>query len=78
MAAAGTEPGSSGSRFFIVLRSHDDWKDQLDGRYTVFGQVFEGIEVARKIAWAPHDERDRPLQPVLLTSVRIVDAQVPR
>jgi peptidyl-prolyl cis-trans isomerase B (cyclophilin B) len=78
VSMAAEDSGSSGSRFFIVLRSHDDLKDQLDGRSTVFGQVFEGIEVARRIAWAPRDENDRPLQPVLMTRVRIVEAHVPR
>lgn len=33
----------------------------LDGTYTVFGQVIEGIEVIDKIAAAKTDERNRPL-----------------
>ncbi|MCC6723596.1 MAG: peptidylprolyl isomerase [Saprospiraceae bacterium] len=34
----------------------------LDGDYTVFGQVTEGMEVVDKIANAPRDPRDRPLE----------------
>lgn len=34
----------------------------LDGDYTVFGQVVEGLEVVDKIANAQRDPRDRPLE----------------
>ena len=47
MAKAG--PDSNGSQFFIVL---DDAR-HLDGRFTLFGRVVEGLEVAR--ALAPRD-----------------------
>lgn len=33
----------------------------LDGSYTVFGEVVEGMEVVDKIAAAPRDKSDRPL-----------------
>ncbi len=36
----------------------------LDGDYTVFGQVLEGMEVVDKIAKEPKDSRDRPLEDV--------------
>lgn len=36
----------------------------LDGDYTVFGQVVEGLEVVDKIANAPRDPRDRPMENV--------------
>ena len=75
--AQGEHAGSSGSQFFIVLRTRDDNK-QLDGQYTIFGQVVDGLEVARKIAWLPSDERKRPLQPAVIASVRIEKARLPR
>lgn len=34
---------------------------RLDGRYTVFGQVVEGVEVVTRLAALPADEHDRPL-----------------
>lgn len=34
---------------------------RLDGRYTVFGQVVEGLEVLSRLATLPADEHDRPL-----------------
>lgn len=76
--AHGDARPSARAEFFIVLRDHDDWKTQLDGRYTVFGQVIDGMDVARKIAWVPRDDQNRPLQPVVITSVRLVKARLPR
>ena len=34
----------------------------LDRTYTVFGEVFRGMEVVDKIVAAPRDEFDNPLQ----------------
>lgn len=36
----------------------------LDGTYTVFGEVVEGIEVIDKIAGVSTDKRDRPLEDI--------------
>lgn len=36
----------------------------LDGTYTVFGEVIEGMEVIDKIAAAKTDKRDRPLEDI--------------
>jgi cyclophilin family peptidyl-prolyl cis-trans isomerase len=76
--ARGAGAGSSGSQFFIVLRNHDDWKAQLDGQYTIFGQVIDGLEIAQRIAWLPADEHQRPLQPPVITSLRVVETRRPR
>ncbi|MDR1565641.1 MAG: peptidylprolyl isomerase [Oscillospiraceae bacterium] len=49
----------------------------LDGGYihgyghTVFGQVFEGLEVVDAIANTPKDSRDRPLTPILIEQASI-------
>jgi peptidyl-prolyl cis-trans isomerase B (cyclophilin B) len=37
---------------------------RLDGQYTVFGKVIKGLEVIDKIAAAPKDPNDRPLEDV--------------
>lgn len=37
---------------------------QLDGEYTVFGKVISGLDVIDKIAAAPRDSFDRPLEDI--------------
>jgi peptidyl-prolyl cis-trans isomerase B (cyclophilin B) len=39
----------------------------LDRRYTVFGEVFRGVEILDKIVALPRDERDNPLDPPTMT-----------
>ncbi len=62
---------SSGSQFYIV----QDAKTcaQLDGQYTVFGQTVDGFDVIDKIASVSTDERDRPLSPVKIVTVKLVE-----
>jgi cyclophilin family peptidyl-prolyl cis-trans isomerase len=40
---------------------------QLDGQYTVFGKVISGLEVIDKIASAPKDMNDRPVDDIRMT-----------
>jgi peptidyl-prolyl cis-trans isomerase B (cyclophilin B) len=39
----------------------------LDRRYSVFGEVFRGMEVVDKIASAARDEYNNPLEPIPMT-----------
>ncbi|MBQ5319789.1 MAG: peptidylprolyl isomerase [Oscillospiraceae bacterium] len=46
----------------------------LDGGYTVFGQVFEGMDVVRAMAQVEtNPENDKPLTQVMMESVEIVE-----
>ncbi|MBO5382122.1 MAG: peptidylprolyl isomerase [Bacteroides sp.] len=45
----------------------------LDGAYTVFGEVLEGIEVVDAIQKVETDRSDRPLQDVVIKKMTIVD-----
>ena len=38
----------------------------LDGQYTVFGEVIEGMEVVKSIQGVKTDENDRPLEDVVI------------
>jgi len=62
-------PGGSGSQFFILV-GDAPW---LDGLYVRIGQVITGLDVANRIAAAPRGPLDRPLAPVVLRHVRILD-----
>ncbi|MCS7296713.1 MAG: peptidylprolyl isomerase [Bacteroidia bacterium] len=57
--AVNPQRASNGSQFYIVIA--EKGTPFLDGAYTVFGQVLEGMEVAEKIASVQRDARDRPL-----------------
>lgn len=46
----------------------------LDGAYTVFGEVVEGIQVVRDIDWTPTDEQDRPTEPVRIIKAEIIQS----
>ncbi len=45
----------------------------LDGEYTVFGEVLEGMDVVEKIEQAETDGNDRPLADVKVISMKIVE-----
>ena len=44
----------------------------LDGRYTVFGEIIEGLDVVDKIAAVETDKNNRPIENVVIKGVRIV------
>lgn len=65
--ARGGSPDSAGSQFFIV---HQE-ASSLNGQYTAFGELVEGLDTLDKIAGqavgqSPGGEKSRPLQPVVL------------
>ncbi|MDE2141624.1 MAG: peptidylprolyl isomerase [Elusimicrobia bacterium] len=66
-------PGTSSTQFFITLSPQPD----LNGRHTLFGELVEGLDVAKAIAAVPRDEKngDRPLDPPVLKSLRVVAAR---
>lgn len=43
----------------------------LDGQYTVFGEVMEGMDVVEKIQHAATDGHDRPLEDIRILSVKV-------
>lgn len=42
---------------------------ELDGRYTVFGQVYEGLEIVKDIAAQPTNDEDAPIDPVFIRKI---------
>lgn len=56
---------SSGSQFFIV--QNREGTPFLDGGYTVFGEIFDNLEVIDKIVSAPRDGNDRPIKDIKMT-----------
>lgn len=62
------DPNSASSQFFIM---HKD-APHLDGGYAAFGEVVSGIEVVDKIAGSRTDYYDRPIEDVVIESVRVI------
>lgn len=58
--ARSADPNSAGSQFFITVAD----VPHLDGQYTVFGQVVEGMDVVDKIVGEERDGGDNPLERV--------------
>ena len=61
------DPNSASSQFFICV----DNVNQLDNKYTVFGQGIEGMEVADMIVSSERDPRDNPIDRIEM-QIRIV------
>lgn len=57
---------SAGSQFFICLGR----APSLDGKYTIFGEIVEGLDVAHKISQTPA-QRERPTTSIYLTKVYV-------
>jgi cyclophilin family peptidyl-prolyl cis-trans isomerase len=68
LAMANAGPGTNGSQFFIVTAEATPW---LDGHHTAFGRVVSGMEIVLDIENTPTDERDRPLEDVVVESIAL-------
>lgn len=71
--ARSAHPDSASCQFFIVLADTPQTR-YLDGRYTLFGEVIEGLDTVDRIVSAgqPIDmSRQRPARPVVMRKVRI-------
>jgi peptidyl-prolyl cis-trans isomerase B (cyclophilin B) len=66
------KPDSDGAQFFVVLYP----QPALDGQYTVFGHVTEGIEVADKISQVPVAADGMTETPVRILKVTIEKKKV--
>ena len=70
---ANPRKASSGSQFYIV---HDENAClHLDGQYSIFGEVTEGLEVIDRIASVATDRYDRPYEDVIIESIRPVSIE---
>ena len=61
-------PNSASSQFFIM---HKD-ANYLNGAYAAFGVVTEGIETVDKIANVKTTPSDKPIEPVVIKSIKII------
>jgi len=62
-----SDPNSAGSQFFVMAAAYPS----LDGQYSIFGEVVEGLDVVQKIVNTPRDRNDKPLERVDMTEVKV-------
>ena len=65
MANAG--PDTGGSQYFITVDSYP----HLNGDYSVFGKIIEGLDVVYNISYVP-TLSDKPIIPVTIDSIRVL------
>ena len=66
--ARSQHPDSAGSQFFICVAD----ASFLDKKYTVFGEVVSGVEVADKIVSQPRDKADNPTERIEM-KIKIIE-----
>ena len=59
---------SNGSQFYICLAP----QSQLDGQYTVFGNVIQGIDVLDLISEKSTDTNDYPIERIKVRNIKII------
>ena len=65
MARSPAGPNTAGSQFFIVVET----SSFLDGSYTIFGEVIEGMDVVDQIVNVERDGNDNPLERIVMKKV---------
>lgn len=67
--ARAQHPDSAGSQFFIMVAD----APHLDGQYAAFGKITEGMETADAIVKVRRNWSDKPYEPQVMKSVRVVE-----
>ncbi|KAG2436357.1 hypothetical protein HXX76_006664 [Chlamydomonas incerta] len=67
VSMANSGPNTNGSQFFITYKAHT----HLNGKYTIFGQVIDGLEVLDRMEKVPTDDKDRPKTDIRINKVTI-------
>ena len=66
--ARSQDPNSNGSQFYINATNNNS----LDGQYTVFAQVYDGMDVVSTLSKVQTDQNDKPVKDAIVQSVEIV------
>ena len=68
------DPHSATAQFFINTVHNDflDWFSPGQSKHPVFGKVIEGMDVVNAINSTPTDANDRPIEPVRMNKITIL------
>lgn len=67
LSMANSGPNTNGSQFFMTYKA----QKHLDGLYTIFGHVIDGLEVLDRMERAAVGPNDRPIQEIQLKNCTI-------
>jgi cyclophilin family peptidyl-prolyl cis-trans isomerase len=67
------KPDSGGAQFFVCATD----QPTLQGQYTIFGRVIDGIEIVQQISAVPADGQQRPSERIVIKSITIRDPPPP-
>jgi len=67
LSTANAGPNTDGSQFFIMFQAYPS----LDMKYSIFGQVVDGLDVLKKLEAAGNPHDGPPLEPLMITKVTI-------
>nr|MBP9131828.1 peptidylprolyl isomerase [Candidatus Saccharibacteria bacterium] len=69
LSMANSGKNTNGSQFFIVTA--EEGTPHLNYKHSVFGQVYEGLDVALAISKVKTDEDSKPLDKIKIESITI-------
>ena len=67
LSMANSGPNTNGSQFFFTYSK----QPHLDGKYTIFGHIIDGLETLEKMEKEPTGKLNRPLNEISLSSITI-------
>jgi len=76
LSMANTGRPNSGSCQFFINTVHNPYLDFFtpgQSKHPVFGRVIEGMDVLKKIETTPTDGNDRPLTPVRMNKITVIE-----